>query len=94
MYAENLERILFFRCEHSDVSHSLPDEYVERFKSLLCSALLPCGRERCEEELSNKEIANAVFGLVSSATVCLNSGMYLLTLPSGTRPAIGTQLSP
>lgn len=66
MYAKNLERILFFLCEHSDVSHSLPDEYAERFKSLRGSSLLPRGRERREEELSNRQIANAVFGLVSS----------------------------
>lgn len=66
MYAKNLEHILFLLCERSDVSHSSHDEYVERFKSLRGSALLPRGRERRAQELSNREIANAVFGLVSS----------------------------
>jgi hypothetical protein len=66
MYAKNLERILLLLCEHSDVSHCSPDEYAERFKSLRGSALLPRGRERREEELSNGQITNAVFGLVSS----------------------------
>ncbi len=66
MYAKNLERILGLLCEHDDISHSLPDEYAERFKSLRGSALLPRGRERREERLSFQQVAAALFGLVPS----------------------------
>ena len=66
MYAKNLERILGLLCEHDDISHSLPDEYAERFKSLRGSALPPRGRVRREERLSNAQIGAAVFGLVPS----------------------------
>jgi hypothetical protein len=86
MYAKNLERIFFHLCERSDVSHSLPDEYVERFNSLRGSALLPRGRERRERELSKREIANAVFGLVSSRPGWAAFGARLL---SNLRPVGG-----
>jgi Methylamine utilization protein MauJ len=66
MYAKNLERILCLLCERGDISHSLPDEYVERFESLRGSGLLPRGRERREEQLSHQQISAAVFGLVPS----------------------------
>jgi hypothetical protein len=69
MYAKNLERLLGPLCEHSDLSHSLPDEHAERFKSLRGSGLLPRGRERREEQLSNAQIAAAVFGLVRRGRV-------------------------
>ncbi|HMJ43058.1 MAG TPA: methylamine utilization protein MauJ [Pseudolabrys sp.] len=66
MYAKNLERILALLCEKSDVSYSPAQEYDERFNALRGYGQLPRGRERREQELSNKEIAAAVFGLVAT----------------------------
>jgi hypothetical protein len=66
MYARTLERILALLCEKSDASHSLAHEYEERFNSLRGYGQLPRGRDRREAELSNTEIAAAVFGLVAS----------------------------
>ena len=90
MYAKNLERILSLLCEHSGVSVSWPDEYAERFKSLRGSALLPRGRKRREEELSDKQIANAVFGLVPSRPGWAAIGAIIL---SDLRPVGGTDAS-
>ncbi|WP_342361500.1 methylamine utilization protein MauJ [Terrarubrum flagellatum] len=65
MYAKNLERILDLLSERCDVSPGHPGEHSERFKSLRDYAMLPRGRERREEQLSNRHIANAVLGLIS-----------------------------
>jgi len=90
MYAKNLKHILSLLCEHSDVSVSWPDEYAERFESLRGSALLLRGRKRREEELSNKQIANAVFGLVPSRPDWAAIGAIIL---SDLRPVGGTDAS-
>ncbi len=79
MYAKNLERILGLLCEHDDISHSLPDEYAERFKSLRGSALLPRGRERREERLSFRQVAAALFGLVPSRPSWAALGAIILS---------------
>ena len=79
MYAKNLERILGLLCEHDDISHSLPDEYAERFKSLRGSALLPRGRERREERLSFQQVAAALFGLVPSRPSWAALGAIILS---------------
>lgn len=66
MYARNLQSILAFLCAKSDASHSTVQEYDERFTSLRGYGELSRGRERREAELSNAQIASAVFGLVAS----------------------------
>ncbi|MCK1642129.1 hypothetical protein IVA95_32405 [Bradyrhizobium sp. 157] len=64
MYAKNLSRILGLLCQNSDVSHSTPQEFDQRFDSLRRCGQLPRGRERREEKLTHDHIAAAVFGLV------------------------------
>lgn len=90
MYASNLAHILFLLCKGSDVSHSSFSEYTERFKSLRGSALLPRGRERREAELSNKQIAAAVLGLVSRLPGYAAHGAIVLR---ELRPVGGTDAS-
>ena len=55
----------FRLCQHSDVSHSLPGKFTDRFNTLRRNGKLPRGRERREAALTLPEIANAVFGIVS-----------------------------
>ncbi|MCA1515633.1 methylamine utilization protein MauJ [Bradyrhizobium sp. NBAIM01] len=64
MYAKNLARILGLLCQDSDVSHSIPQEFDDRFDSLRRYGKLPRGRERREEQLTPHHIAAAIFGLV------------------------------
>lgn len=90
MYAKNLERVLYLLCEHSDLSHSAGDEFAERFKSLRGSALLPRGRERREDPLTNKQIAAAVLGLVSLRPGWAALGAIIL---ADLRPVGGTGAS-
>lgn len=90
MYAKNLEGILYRLCGKSDVSHGEGIEFTERFKSLRGSSLLPIGRERRESALSNKEIAAAVFGLVSTRPSWAALGTIIL---ADLRPVGGTGAS-
>lgn len=90
MYAKNLERILALLCERSDASHSAPEEFDERFKSLRDYGRLPRGRERREEKLSDKHIAAAVLGLAAMRPKW--SGHVAIVL-EGLRPVGGTEAS-
>ena len=90
MYAKNLERILYLLCENSDVSHSTPDDFSERFESLRGSALLPRGRERRESLLDNKQISAAILGLVSVRPSWAAHGAIIL---ADLRPVGGTGAS-
>jgi hypothetical protein len=90
MYAKNLERILYLLCKNSDVSHSTPDEFSERFESLRGSALLPRGRERRESLLDNKQISAAILGLVSMRPSWAAHGAIVL---ADLRPVGGTGAS-
>jgi hypothetical protein len=65
MYAKSLEHVFYTLCRGMEVSYTDPAEIMERFNSLRGSNLLPRGRERREQHLNSREIASAVFSLVS-----------------------------
>jgi hypothetical protein len=90
MYARNLERILSHLCERCDVSHGVPQEFEERFKSLRDYGRLPRGRERREEKLTDKHIAAAVFGLTAMRP---NWAGHATIVLEGLRPVGGTEAS-
>ena len=62
MFAKNMEIILAYLCEKSDVSHSLPNEFTERFDALRRYGLLPRGRDKRNQPLTSSEIAAAILG--------------------------------
>src|SRR5262249_24958910 len=90
MHAKSLARILGLLCQNSDVSHGIPQEFEERFKSLRGYGRLPRGRERREEKLSNEHTAAAVFGLVPIHPSWAGHGAIIL---AGLRPVGGTEAS-
>jgi hypothetical protein len=65
MYAKNLERVFYTLCHDMEFSYTDPTDITDRFNLLRGSNLLPRGRERREQRLSSREIASAVFSLVS-----------------------------
>ncbi len=65
MYARNLERVFYTLCQGMEVSYTDPTEITDRFNSLRGSNLLPRGRELREQRLTSRQIASAIFSLVS-----------------------------
>lgn len=64
MYASNLQELLFYCCEHSDMSPQVFGEFTERFNALRRYRHLPYGRDKRKELLTPTQIASAILGLV------------------------------
>lgn len=90
MYAKKLEHVLYLLCQGIEVSHTFADEITERFNALRGYGQLPRGRERRAQLLRSKEIAAAVFGLVSVRPGWAGHGAIIL---AGLHPVGGTDAS-
>lgn len=62
MYAKNLSLILHRQLSETDSF----DDTLKRFESLRGNGLLPRGRDKADQRLTNEEIASAVLGFVPS----------------------------
>jgi hypothetical protein len=90
MFAKNLEIVLAYLCEKGDVSHSLPQEFAARFDALRRYGVLPRGRERRDQLLTNSQIASAILSL---ATLHPNWAGHAAKILSGLRPIGGVDAS-
>jgi hypothetical protein len=90
MYASNLQEILFRLCQKSELSPQAFAEFTDRFNSLRGYGLLPLGRERREVELTDKQIASAVLGVVSTRSGWAGHTALLL---ADLRPVGGVEAS-
>jgi hypothetical protein len=64
MYASNLQELLFYCTEASDLSTQTFAEFTERFNALRGYGLLPKGRDQRKSLLMPIQIASAILGLV------------------------------
>ena len=65
MHARTLEFVLQRISRTSDFGQESRDAYERRFRSLRGCSLLPRGRENRAQRLTEKQIANAIFGMVA-----------------------------
>lgn len=66
MFAKNLEIILCALCEKSDFTGASPNEVSDRFNSLRGYGMLPRGREKRDQPLTNGEVAASILGLATT----------------------------
>jgi hypothetical protein len=90
MFAKNLEILLTYLSQNSDVSGGLPKELAERFVALRSYGRLPRGRERRDHVLKSSEIAAAILGLAAAHP---NWAGHAATILSNLRPVGGADAS-
>jgi hypothetical protein len=64
MYASNLQQLLFYSVEHSDVSPPAFSDFTQRFDKLRSYGHLPRGRDQRRALLTPIQIASAILGLL------------------------------
>lgn len=65
MFAKNLENLLARLCQKDDVGYNPKTEFSERFDTLRGCGMLPQGRGRRGEPLTNYQVACAVLGMAA-----------------------------
>jgi hypothetical protein len=65
MFAKNLENLLAQLCQKDDGAYNPEKEFGERFETLRGYGMLPRGRERRGDPLTNYQIACAVLGMAA-----------------------------
>jgi len=90
MFAKNLEILLTYLSQNSDVSGGLPKEFAERFGALRSYGRLPRGRERRDHVLKSSEIVAANLGLAATHP---NWAGHAAIILSNLRPVGGADAS-
>ena len=78
MYASNLQELLFYCSQHSDVSPQAFAEFTQRFNALRSYGHLPRGRDRRKQLLTPTQIASAILGLVPTQPGWAGHGATIL----------------
>jgi hypothetical protein len=78
MYASNLQELLFYCSEHSDMSPQAFAEFTQRFNTLRSYGHLPKGRDKRRQLLTPMQIASAILGLVPTQPAWAGHGATIL----------------
>ena len=78
MYASNLQELLFYCSEHSDMSPQAFAEFKQRFDTLRSYGHLPKGRDQRRQLLTPTQIASAILGLVPTQPAWAGHGATVL----------------